>query len=369
METTESGIPQKFGFLVHAREVEDIFRKFPALKIIPRGLLKIGMKYAPPIIASKITGLTTKESKPLDGYIFAITMTAKQMVEDREFALKKINQAINYAQKKGVGIIGLGALTASFSKGGLAINSKGKPIGITTGRAYTTKTVTDYVKQCIVEFGFNKSKVQIAIVGAGGSIGSSCAKILAYYGIKNFLFIDLPKRAEHLKQTIENIKMDQAEINIFISHSIHDIKNADIIITATNAPEVLVVSEDLTPGTIIINDAQPSDVSIDVLKNRQDVLVIEGGVIHTPGIKGHLNMGLADEEDTFCCLGEVLILAHNQHFEDFALGELDIKLINRIENMSEELSINLAKFQNSLGYISEEQIAYVKNIISHKSND
>ena len=39
------------------------------------------------------------------------------------------------------------------------------------------------------------------------------------------------------------------------------IKEAEFIITATNAPEAVVTSEDLKSGAVIIDDAQPSDVS------------------------------------------------------------------------------------------------------------
>src|SRR6185369_17715493 len=118
--------------------------------------------------------------------------------------------------------------------------------------------------------------------------------------------------------------------------------------------------------TIIINDAQPSDVHPDVIKTRDDVLVIEGGVIHTPGVRCNFNFGLAGREDTFCCLGEVLILAHRGHFKHFALGELDLNLIAEIEKMSAGLSIGLSKFQNDSGYIPEDKIAKVKELIRNR---
>lgn len=356
----------KFAFLVHSRNTEDIFRKYPSLKIFPKSFVNWGLKFWPPIIVSKITGLKSVRGNELKGYIIGIPMTARQMMEDRDHALKQIKKAAKLAEKMGVGIIGFGALTSSFSKGGLDIVDEVEKLGITTGRAYTTKTVSDYVKKCIEEFGYKKDEVIVAIVGAGGSVGSSCAQILVEYGVKNFLFIDLQKRAQHLKDKMEHLSTIHSDLVIEISHSISDIKGANIILTASNAPEVLVRSDDVTPGTIIVNDAQPSDVSPDIMRDRDDVLVIEGGVINTPGIKCNFNFGLASREDTFCCLGEVLILAYHEHFKHFALGELDLSLIKEIDEMSKDLNFNLAKYQNDLGFISDIQIQDLKSTIKQR---
>lgn len=358
---------KKIGFLVHARNHRDLIRKFPLLKYVPGKLVDFIAINLPPIIVSNITGLKRKNGEPVEGHIIGITITARQMIEQREKALRKIIQACKFAERKGVRIIGLGALTASFSKGGLDILPHVKEMGITTGRAYTTKTVTDYVKHCVENFGYDKKDVRLAIVGAGGSVGSSCAKLLAQWGIKNMLFIDLLKRAEHLKKAVEHLKGVHGHINIEVSHAITAIKGWDIIITATNAPEALVRSEDLSPGTIIINDAQPSDVPKEVILERNDILIVEGGIIRTPGIKCNFNLGLADREDTFCCLGEVLVLAHNEKFENFATGELEERLVEEIETMSEGLGFTISKFQNDVQrYIPEEQIEYVRQIIASK---
>jgi fatty aldehyde-generating acyl-ACP reductase len=355
----------KVGFMVHSRDLRDFLKKFPFLKHAPKSFLLFLTKAAPPIVVSKITGLVSKEGEHIEGYVIGIPMTAHQMIEDRKTALKKITQAVHLAEKKRIGIIGLGALTASLSRGGLDVAGK-TSVGITTGRAYTVKTVTDYVKRIMDLFEMKPEATRIAIVGAAGAIGSGCAKFLAQYGVQNFLFIDLERKAENLKKHIEDITGRHGGANIEISHRVADIKGWDIVIAATNAPEVLITPDDLDPGTIIINDAQPSDISPEVLE-MEDVLVIEGGVIHTPGVSCNFNMGLAARNDNFCCLGEALILAHSGRFHDFALGELEIPLIEEVSRMSETMNIGLAKIQNSTGAISEEQLRHIKEIIKARA--
>ncbi|MEI6490787.1 MAG: hypothetical protein WCO16_03425 [bacterium] len=359
---------QKIGFLVHSRDIKDLIRRFFILKFLPESVVNFIALHLPPITVSNITGLKNLDSSNIKGYIIGITMTAHQMIENRELALKKIIKACQYAEKKGVTLIGLGALTSSFSRGGLDILPHVKKLKITTGRAYTTKTVTDYVKHCIDRFNYDKSKVKLAIVGAGGSVGSSCAKLLALWGVKNILLVDVQKRAENLKRSLVHLLSENKDLNVEISHSISQIKGSDIIITATNAPEAVLSSDDLSPGSIVVNDAQPSDVPDQVILERSDILVIEGGIIHTPGIKCNFNLGLAHREDTFCCLGEVLILARREHSDHYALGELDHNLVSQIEEMSHDLGFGISRLQNSIQkYIPDDQIANVKSIIQKKN--
>ncbi|MFC1721065.1 hypothetical protein ACFLY0_00800 [Patescibacteria group bacterium] len=354
-----------FAFLVHPRDLNDFFIKFPLLKILPKSIVEFVTKNMPPVVVSRVTGLKSKTGEPIEGHVVAITMTAQQMIEDRDLALKKIKRAAKWLEKRGVGIVGFGALTSSFSKGGLSILDEVDDMGITTGRAYTAKTVTDYAKKCIHEFDFKIDDVRIAVVGAAGSVGSTSAKILAKFGVRNFLFIDIERKKENLKQLHNHLIAKYPGISIHVSQKISDIKNSDIVIAATNSPEVIIKSNDVSPGTIIINDAQPSDVSEEVL-DMEDVLVIEGGVINTPGIKCNFNLGLAGREDTFCCLGEVLILAHCGKFENFALGNLDLNLVNKITKMATSIDIGLSQFQNSGSYIDKDKIKNVRNAIIRK---
>jgi len=145
-----------FAFLVHPRTQEDFFKKFPFFRILPRIIIDYLTCIMPPVVVSEITGLQDKKGHKIKGYIIAITMTARQMMKYRKKALNKIIQALEFAKKKDVGIIGLGALTASLTRGGLDLLEVSKDIKITTGRAYTVKTVTEYVTNVIQEFGFNK---------------------------------------------------------------------------------------------------------------------------------------------------------------------------------------------------------------------
>ena len=131
-----------FAFLIHPRDITDVYRKYPFAKIIPDKILLFILKYYWPVVVSEVEGLISiKTSMPVRGWVITIPLTTHQMFENRKRAVKKIVRAAHLAKAMGVRIMGLGALTASVSKGGLDLVGKTN-ISVTTGHAYTGWTIT-----------------------------------------------------------------------------------------------------------------------------------------------------------------------------------------------------------------------------------
>jgi len=356
---------KKFGFLVHPRGLKDFLLKFPFLRFLPRSVLLFLTKRLPPVVVSRIIGLKNTEGKVVRGEIIAITMTAKQMIEDREAAVQAIIKAVRFARSRNVGIIGLGALTASLTYGGKRISDTVSGIGITTGHAYTVKTVGEYVLRAIEENNLPKEKVLVAVVGAAGSIGAGVSKMLARSGVCHFHLIELEHKLDRLSDTLEALGKHR-EVSVEVDHRVQSIKDADIIVAATNAPEAVIRSDDLKPGAIVVNDAQPSDIDPTIIDERDDVLIIEGGVVSTPEVSCNFPLGLVDKHDTFCCLGEVLVLARQGHFKDYSLGTLKDEDVADITKRGEGFAITLARLQNSRGYIPDTTLKKVKRILQDR---
>lgn len=355
----------KFAFLVHPRDLSDVFKKYPLLKLFPDSLVEfILIKFWPSVFVAKITGLKSKDGGELiDGCVISVPMTARQMMEHRTVASRKILNAAIFSKKHGAKIIGLGALTSSFSKGGLDLIEK-VDVNITTGHAYTAYNVTKNIFELCSILNLDKKKITVAIVGAAGSIGSTSALILARDGYTNMLLIDLERKHHFFKKLVEDLKGLNSEINVRLSHQIKDVIDANIVITATNSPEALVKADDLKTGAIIVDDAQPSDVSEDVYE-RKDVLVVSAGVVHTPNIETHFNFGLADKFDNFCCLAELLILSAHKWDNHYVINRATLASVDQMAEWGNDLGFQLAKFQNLRGLISAERLNDVKKII-HK---
>ncbi|MBF05547.1 hypothetical protein CL644_02465 [bacterium] len=352
-----------FAFLVHPRDERDMHRRFPFLAKTPAWLKRLIQHYFWPITVSHITGLRSVESEEeIPGFVITIPMTANEMLKNRERAKKQIIRATTLARNKGSKIVGLGALTSSLSRGGLdllGING----IAVTTGHAYTGYTVTQTLLKQLdnAQINYKEKNHTIAIVGAAGSVGSISAEILVHSGVESLLLIDIDRKMESVNNLKTQLLSLDQNLKIECSTNMGALKNALGVITATNAPDTLVKDKHISAGTIIVDDAQPSDISPE-LYDREDVLVLEAGAVHTPNISTNFNMGLANRNDNFCCLAEVLILASKKHVHNFVINRATLSDVEHIRKGGDELGFTLAKAQNEHGVIPKEKIQRVASL-------
>lgn len=351
-----------FAFIVHSRNRKDLPRKYPILKYIPNIIFDWLTLKMPPIIVSEITGAYNINTKnPLVGVLIGIPMTAHQLLEHRNLALKKIIQSVKIAKKFGSRHVGLGAMTASLSKGGKDIIENVDNIHVTTGRTYTVKNITDYILHLVKIFKLAKSDVKIGILGAAGGIGSGVAISLARNEFKNFKLIDLERKLIHIENRICRLEEFATDLNIEVSHKVSALSDCKIIVAATNSPEIVIKSEDINPGTIVINDAQPSDIDPVIIGNRKDVLVIEGGVLHSTNINCHFNLGLQHKNDIYSCLGEVILLSSIDSKGNYSIDDFDTNLYDKLSDISQKIGFKLC-MQNDEEIINSERINVFTNI-------
>ncbi len=356
-----------FAFLVHPRDQRDIERKVPLLKGAPPSIIRLFEHWFWPGTLTHITGLKSRDTgDALPGYIISIPMTAATMLENRAAALKQIRRALILARKKGARIAGLGALTASLTRGGEdLIDIPG--IGITTGHAYTGYNVTQTAYAILESMQIPVSQVDIAIVGAAGSIGSIAAEICMSQDETphSLTLIDIPRKEERVRASAERIQTLAPTVPITVSTTLEGLDRVHLIITATSAPEALIHRAHLTPGTIIVDDAQPSDVADDVLSDK-DILVLSAGAVTTPQVYSHYPMGLHGKDTNYCCLAEVLALAAEGREKHYVIQRTDRAKVHEIAAAGKELNFTVAPFQNSTGFIPEGQILHVETLLKKR---
>lgn len=353
-----------FAFLVHSRSYRDIYRKYPVFKHIPKSIGLWIMENLWPITLSKVTGLKKVEDQSeVKGYVLGITMTAEQMMKNRPKALKKIRDAVHLARGKGVVLVGLGGLTSSLSGGGhelLDIHN----INVTTGHAYTAYNVTETLFKVATLFDAPKDRVVVAVVGAAGSVGLLSAEIIIRAGYQHIILIDLERKLPTVKEKLEGFRALNPKVQITITSDISEVKKSDMVVTATNTTEALIVPSLVHPGMVIVDDAQPSDIHPDVLK-IPDVLVLEAGVVHTPGVYSNFNYGLKNRTDNFCCMAELLILASHSWNNHYVVRRATLDHVDEISEWGKELGFTVASFQNFQESITPEKFERVKKVFQN----
>ncbi|MFA4890046.1 MAG: hypothetical protein WC587_00205 [Candidatus Paceibacterota bacterium] len=318
-----------FAFIVHPRNMPDVYRKYPFFKILPISFLEWFLRHYWPVILSKTEGLKDKNDKEVSGWIITIPLTAEQMLKDKNLAKKKILQAIKLAEKMGAKIIGLGAFIVSITNGGKDIINHTKTF-ITTGNSLMAGITVSAIKDILKN---NPDKKNIAIIGATTFIGSAVSKLLAENNFDSLILIG--KTIEHINKLKDEINEVNKSLKTTSSVNIGDIIQADIIVIATSAQNIGIKSEYIKINAVIYDTSQPKSIPEEILNKRKDIKYIEGGLVKTPGVNYHFNFGI-EKETAFACLGETMILAAENMDNHYSIGDLDTEKIMNISKLAEQ---------------------------------
>lgn len=304
---------KKFAFVVHPIAAKDAAARFPIMKYLPDGLIESMLAKKSPGIMSHITGVKSITGQEAEGWFIGLPMTPRMMTkpENLEFAYSRIVECAKIAEDLGAEIIGLGAFSSVVGDGGITVASRVK-IAVTTGNSYTIATAVEGALLACAKLGIDPANSNLGVVGATGSIGKTCARMLAPQFASTIL---VGRDLERTQEVAEELPRASA------STDARTLINAHVVITVSSAGKDIVFPEHLRPGAIVVDVARPRDVSVRVAKERPDVLVIEGGVVRVPGdVKFNLDFGFP-EKTAYACMSETMMLALEGRMENFTLGK------------------------------------------------
>jgi len=347
-----------FAFMIHPLDESDVIRKFSVAKYVPKPIIAQMLKYAPPFKASNITGVASKHDL-VNGWFVTCPLTAVQMLELPEsFVVNKIIKAGKVAEKLGAKVLGLGAFTSVVGDAGITV-ARNLNIPVTTGNSYTVATAIEGTKMAADIMGHKLDTANVVVIGATGSVGGVCADILARE-VRNLTLVG--KDEAKLHKLANRILYDTGLVCRISLNVKQSLKDADIIITVTNSVEVLISPEDIKPGAVICDVSRPRNVSRQVAETRNDVLVIEGGLVEVPGdVNFNLNFGFPPGM-AYACMAETMILALERRFESYTLGrDLTINQVLEISKMAKKHGFRLAGFRSFEKAVTEAEINNIRN--------
>jgi predicted amino acid dehydrogenase len=346
-----------FAFIIHPLDVKDVARKFGPLGKLPPRLVEGLFKYVPPIKVSRITGVESEHARA-EGWFVACPITARLMLElPEEFVMRKIIQAGKLAQKLGAKIVGLGAFTSVVGDAGVTV-AKNLDIAVTTGNSYTVATALEGAREAARMMGHDLGRCHAVVVGATGSIGRVCARMLA----RDVRALTLVAREKSRLEELAHRIMYETGVAARITSDIKQaLKNAQIVITVTSAVDTIIGPEDLMPGAVVCDVSRPRNVSRQVAEKRDDVLVIEGGVVQVPGkVNFNFNFGFPPGM-SYACMAETMMLAMEGRYENFTLGrDLTLQQVEEISALARKHGFRLAGFRSFERAVSPDEIARIR---------
>jgi predicted amino acid dehydrogenase len=166
----------------------------------------------------------------------------------------------------------------------------GRGPAITTGNALTAEMAIRAVVKVLERRGGSLDEANVAIVGAMGSVGRICAKLIARTNPRSVLLVGNPNGGLNALHRLRAETANLCGSPVHTTTSLSDLSRCDVVLSATSSPFPLLDDVFFKAGTIICDLARPPDTSAK-LRDRADVSVIEGGLVAFPDKSFRLGIG------------------------------------------------------------------------------
>jgi predicted amino acid dehydrogenase len=364
----------RFAFVIHPLS-QEYFRTVEPLGTIARyapGPVMDGMEkalaYLPPFTYSHVTGIVSPTGAEAEGWLITVGGTPKELMAHRpEFTYGRLLAAAETARKLGAQVMGLGAFTKVVGDAGVTV-ARRAPLPVTTGNSYSASGALWAARDALLRLGLvemdaeGRLQGKAMVVGATGSIGSVCARLLALASDELWLVSPESAKLLALKRDIEK-DHPRAELHIAATPD-GALSDMDLIVTATSGAGKRVLDiEQVKPGCVITDVARPLDLSAEDVAKRPDVLVVESGEVKLPGddvrMKGiGLPPGVA-----YACLAETIVLALEGRYETFTVGRaIEWEKVKEIYRLGLKHGMELATISGVNGVFTDDDIARIREL-------
>jgi predicted amino acid dehydrogenase len=349
-----------FAFVIHPVDPKkDVSRKFPLLgDFLPVSAINFFSRYFPPVYISHITGIRSRATgKEIEGWFVACPLTPQRSIElPPSVVYKKVIQTGRLAERLGARLLGLGGFTSVVGDSGATI-AKGLNIPVTTGDSYTVATAVQAIHSAAERMAIDLSEATAAVVGAGGTIGRVCAQLIGQ-DVPRLLLIG--RRLQPLVK-VSDLVQNQNGAEVRLSTDMRDLSQADVVLTVTSAIDTVIKPEHLKRGAVVCDVARPRDVSRRVMEERDDVLVIDGGMVDVPGPADFgFDFGFPPGIAA-ACMAETMILALEGRYESYTLGKnITLTRVEGIARLATKHGFSISGFRCFEQPVTDEQIEHIK---------
>jgi len=347
-----------------------------------------------PVVGSSVR-IHSKTGRSVSGDFIMISQTAEQLkhmsVNDSLVVLKK---ALSLAKRRGALIAGLGAYTSVVSGGGTLLTDMNIPL--TTGNSYTVASTMELLDSAFTSLGMDWRRKTACVVGATGSIGRCIAVFLAervdclvligsvnqsQESAREKLSIVATHIIEHLKTNLQKLQQlhsssllsliaeqtDRAAMTsegivavlenkgkLLLTTNQQMIRLADIIVTATSDPNQSIPHDYFKANSLIVDISRPRSIQPDIMQNRPDIVVLDGGIIALPQKPRVGPYGLP-EGTVYACMAETILLTLDRQFKHTSLGrELQINEIEKLRDLAIQHGFTLGGYQSFGNVLSQD---------------
>jgi predicted amino acid dehydrogenase len=363
----------KFAFVIHPLRTSLIANdpRFRWTRYLPQQLVEEVAAHIPPLYLSKIRGIRSKATgEETEGLLLTLGTTPRQMMRrPPSFTYRRLIRAARMAERRGARLMGLGAFTSVVGDAGITVAQK-STIGVTSGNSLTVAATLEAAKRAVLLMkGGRPDHVRAVVIGATGSIGAVCARLLAQ-AVRDVVLI--APRAERLLALKQQIEQETPGARVIAATNADAyIGDADLIITTTSALTGKVINVDkLKPGAVVCDVARPPDVKEEDASRRPDVLIVESGEIILPGTPDFGFDIDMPPGTAYACLSETALLAMEGKYEDYTLGRnIEMDRVKEMYRLWQKHGLELAGLRSFGVYVTDEMIAEKRRLADERRKE
>jgi len=316
-----------FGLIGHSTSFEDAKRKASLLGFdhIADGDLDVWCT-APPQLVENVevksaTGISIEGS-------YIDSCFVPEMLSRFKTARRKVLNAMELAQKKGINITALGGFTSIiFENFNLLQHKQIRNTSLewerfTTGNTHTAWVICKQLEINAPRIGIDLKKATVAVIGATGDIGSAvCRWLINKTGISELLMVARQQ---------EPLVLLQKELDGGIITSLDEaLPQADIVVWVASMPKTIEIDTDnLKKPCLMIDGGYPKN--LDEKFQGENIYVLKGGIVEFFNDIGWNMMELAEmqnpQREMFACFAEAMILEFEKCHTNFSWGRNNISL-------------------------------------------
>ncbi len=316
-----------FGLIGHSTSFEDAKRKASMLGFdhIADGNLDVWCT-APPQLVENVevksaTGISIEGS-------YIDSCFVPEMLSRFKTARRKVLNAMELAQKKGINITALGGFTSIiFENFNLLQHKQIRNTSLewerfTTGNTHTAWVICKQLEINAPRIGIDLKKATVAVIGATGDIGSAvCRWLINKTGISELLMVARQQEPLALLQK----ELDGGTITSLDKA----LPQADIVVWVASMPKTIEIDTDnLKKTCLMIDGGYPKN--LDEKFQGKNIHVLKGGIVEFFNDIGWNMMELAEmqnpQREMFACFAEAMILEFEKCHTNFSWGRNNISL-------------------------------------------
>ncbi len=316
-----------FGLIGHSTSFKDARKKAMDLGYdhIAEGDLDVWCS-APPQLVEHVKIVSAIGKKIEGAYIDSCFVP--EMLGRFKTARRKVLNAMELAQKKGIRITALGGFTSIiFENFNLLQNKQVRNTTLdwkrfTTGNTHTAWVICRQLELNAPKLGIDLKKAKVAVVGATGDIGSAVCRWLSNRtGVAELFLVARQKEPlKKLQQDLQGGKMSTLE---------EALPEADAVIWVASLPKKLEIDKSIIrKPCLMIDGGYPKN--LDSKFGGSGIHVLKGGIVEFFTDIGWNMMEIAEMEvpqrQMFACFAEAMLLEFEDCHTNFSWGRNNITL-------------------------------------------